>query len=113
MIFVLILICIGVAIGLLVPYQFTAAVSSIYFSVGILAAIDSILGGLKASYENKFDILIFVSGFVVNIILAMLLSWLGDNLGVPLYYAAIFVFGTRLFNNMASIRRLIIERFRK
>lgn len=113
MIFVLVLVLVGVGVGLLIPYQFTAAISSIYFSVGILAAIDSILGGLKASYENKFDFLIFLSGFFVNIILAMLLSWLGDNLGVPLYYAAIFVFGTRLFNNMASIRRLIIERFRK
>lgn len=111
MIFILIFIIVGVAIGMAVPVQFFA-ISSFYVSVGILAAIDSIIGALKASYDDDFDLAIFASGLFINMLMAMVLSWLGDKLGIPLYYAAIFVFGTRLFNNLALIRRRIIENWR-
>lgn len=111
MIFILIFVIVGVAIGMAVPVQFFA-ISSFYVSVGILAAIDSIIGALKASYDDDFDLAIFASGLFINMLMAMVLSWLGDKLGIPLYYAAIFVFGTRLFNNLALIRRRIIENWR-
>lgn len=105
-------ILIGIILGLYIPFEFTT-ISSLYISVGILAAIDSIIGGLRASIENKFDSVIFISGFFVNALLAITLSFLGDKLGVPIYYAAIFVFGTRLFNNIGIIRRNVIDRYRK
>jgi small basic protein len=104
-------ILIGVLVGLYIPFEFST-ISSLYISVGILAAIDSIIGAIRASIESKFDGLIFISGFFVNAILAITLSFLGDQLGVPIYYAAIFVFGTRLFNNIGIIRRYTIERYR-
>ncbi|MDO4799485.1 MAG: small basic family protein [Bacillota bacterium] len=106
---VLICLVLGVLLGLWFPFQFTT-ISSLYFSVGILAAIDSIAGAIKASFEEKFDAAIFVSGFFINASLAILLSYLGDKLGVPMYYAAIFVFGTRLFNNIALVRLGVLER---
>ena len=104
-------ILIGVLVGLYIPFEFST-ISSLYISVGILAAIDSIIGAIRASVEGKFDGLIFISGFFVNAILAITLSFLGDQLGIPIYYAAIFVFGTRLFNNIGIIRRYTIERYR-
>lgn len=104
-------ILIGVLVGLYIPFEFST-ISSLYISVGILAAIDSIVGALRASIEGKFDGVIFISGFFVNAILAVALSFLGDKLGVPIYYAAIFVFGTRLFNNIGIIRRHTIDRYR-
>jgi len=104
-------ILIGVLLGLYIPFEFST-ISSLYISVGILAAIDSIVGALRASIEGKFDGVIFISGFFVNAILAVALSFLGDKLGVPIYYAAIFVFGTRLFNNIGIIRRHTIDRYR-
>lgn len=111
MIIAIIGIIAGILIGLYLPFEFTT-ISSLYISVGILAAIDSILGGLRASIEGKFDAIIFISGFIVNALLAISLSYIGDKLGVPIYYAAIFVFGTRLFNNIGSIRRYTIDRYR-
>lgn len=48
--------------------------------------------------------------FLLNAILAGFLAYLGDRLGVPLYYAPIIVFGGRLFQNFASIRRLIFNK---
>ena len=111
MIIALLGILIGILVGLYIPFEFST-ISSLYVSVGILAAIDSIIGAMRASIENKFDGIIFISGFFVNAILAITLSFLGDKLGVPIYYAAIFVFGTRLFNNIGIIRRYTIDRYR-
>ncbi|MDN5352956.1 MAG: hypothetical protein PWQ12_1877 [Clostridiales bacterium] len=111
MLIAIIAVVVGILIGLNIPVEMTT-ISSLYISVGLLAAIDSILGAMRASLENKFDGIIFLSGFFVNALMAVALSYLGDQLGVPIYYAAIFVFGTRLFNNIASIRRYTIDRYR-
>ncbi len=84
---------------------------SFYITMGLLAAIDSILGAARSHLEGKYNNLIFITGFVTNAILAGLLAYLGDRLGVPLYYAAILVFGGRLFQNLAVIRRLVIDKY--
>ncbi|WP_371723764.1 small basic family protein [Isachenkonia alkalipeptolytica] len=104
-------ILLGVALGFLIPITYPPGFS-LYISVAILAALDSVFGAFRASLEEKFDIEIFVSGFFGNTILAVVLAYIGDKLGVPLYYAAIFAFGGRLFQNLAVIRRIAIHRLR-
>ena len=86
---------------------------SFYITMALLAAMDSVIGAIRSMMEDKYDTTIFVSGFVTNALLAGVLTFVGDKLGVPLYYAAIFVFGGRLFNNLAAIRRMIIQRHRE
>lgn len=107
MVFALIGVLIGAIVGFLLPYTYNTAYS-LYISVAILACLDSVFGGVRANLENTFSIRIFVSGFFGNAILAAFLAYIGDRLGVPLYYAAIFTFGSRLFDNFAKVRRLII-----
>lgn len=99
----------GVLLGLYLPITYPAAYS-LYISVAILAAMDSVFGALRASVEDKFNTQIFVSGFFGNAILAGFLAYIGDRLGVPLYYAAIFAFGARLFQNFAIIRRHLLKK---
>lgn len=101
-------ILIGIAIGLILPYTYNVQYS-LYISVAILACLDSVFGGIRANLEEKFDLGIFMSGFFGNAILAAFLAYIGDRLGVPLYYAAIFTFGGRLFENFASIRRILFK----
>jgi len=113
MIIVIILgLIIGLFVGLNLPYEFSITYS-LYISVAILAGLDSVLGAIRANIEDKFDSTIFFSGFITNTILAGALAYIGDVLGIPLYYAAVFAFGTRLFQNMAIIRRDIIKKLRK
>ena len=104
MILALIGIVLGVIIGVYIPITYSASYS-LNVSVAILACMDSVFGGLRALLEEKFNTGILVSGFFGNAILAAFLAYLGDRLGVPLYYAAIFAFGGRLFQNFAIIRR--------
>jgi len=103
-------IIIGLVIGFYMPINLPTVYSA-YISVSILAAIDSVFGAIRASLENKYNAMIFVTGFIGNAIIAGLLAYIGDKMGVPLYYAAIFTFGSRLFQNFAIIRRLLIEKF--
>lgn len=102
----------GVGIGLFMPLTIAGGYS-LYLAVAILAAFDSVVGAIRANIEENFDPAIFLSGFIINSLIAGLLAYAGDLLGIPLYYAAIFAFGMRLFNNFARIRRDIILRLRK
>ena len=54
---------------------------------------------------------VFISGFFVNAILAMLLTYLGEKLNVDIYLAAIIVFVGRMFNNLGIIRRYYLSKF--
>ncbi len=109
MIIILLAILAGIAVGLwapIIPYEFAR-----YSAIAIVAAFDSIMGALNAIVKNNFNLKIFVSGFFVNIVIAMLLTLLGDNLDANIFLAAIFVFVTRIFNNFSSIRRELITRY--
>lgn len=102
-------IILGLAIGFLLPISIPSGLS-IYLSVVILSALDSIFGGVRATLENTFDNLLFITGFLANTLLGLFLAYVGNRLGIPLYYSAVFVFGTRLFQNFSKIRRYIINR---
>ncbi len=105
-------IVLGLFIGWFMPIGLSSA-WSLYVAVAILAAIDSVFGAIRSSMEDRFDSVIFISGFITNAILAGFLAYIGDYLGIPLYYAAVFAFGVRLFQNLAIVRRLLIDNFRE
>jgi small basic protein len=100
---------VGVGIGYWIPYQLPVVFSK-YVSVSFLAGLDSVLGGSRAGIEERFDGLVFTSGFFFNLILAGVLTYVGDLLGVELYLAAVVTFGVRVFENLAIIRRDLINR---
>jgi len=102
---------IGIVLGFLLPFRIPPAYSS-YVSIAVLAALDSVFGGIRANLEKKFEADVFISGFFGNALLAAGLAYLGDRLDVPIFLAAIFVFGSRLFQNFAALRRLLLEKIR-
>ncbi|MGQ9513199.1 small basic family protein [Thermodesulfitimonas sp.] len=107
--FALVGLIIGTAIGLNVPLVFPQAYGK-YIGLAVLAALDSVFGGIRASMEDRFDDVIFLSGFFANALLAAGLVFLGDRLGVELYTAAIVAFGVRLFQNLGVIRRHLLKK---
>ncbi|ABW18928.1 small basic family protein [Alkaliphilus oremlandii] len=111
MIFAIVGLVLGLVLGLQLDITYPAKYA-LYISVAILAAMDSVFGAVRSILEDKFNTEIFVSGFFGNAILAGFLAYIGDRLGVPLYYAAIFAFGSRLFQNFAIIRRHFLGRIR-
>jgi len=100
---------VGLSIGYISPFAVPVAYAK-YLSVGILAALDSVLGGVRAAQEDHFDSMVFLTGFFANMFLAGLLAYIGDRIGVDLYLAAVVAFGVRLFQNLAIIRRHLLKR---
>jgi len=104
----------GLILGFLVGQAFTFVIPAeyaTYLSIAILATLDSALGGVRGVLENTYDGAILMSGFFMNGVLAAGMVWLGDRIGVDLYYVAIFVFGVRVFQNLAIIRRDLLNRY--
>lgn len=99
----------GVIMGMWLPYQLPVSMAR-YVSVGILAGLDSVVGGTRAGLDDRFDAVVFSSGFVVNTILAVLVTWIGVVLGADLYLAAVVTFGLRIFGNLGAIRRHLLRR---
>lgn len=111
MIFIAILIgCIlGAILGLNVPM--ISYTYSSYLAIAIIAALDSVFGGIASVIKKNFDLKIFISGFFGNAILAILLTILGQKLNVDIYLAAIVVFVWRMFMNLGTIRRYYVEKW--
>jgi small basic protein len=76
-----------------------------YLAMAVVAAIDSSFGGLRAHLEQTFSDRLFVLAFVTNAAVAVLLVWIGDQLSADLATAVAVVFGVRIFQNVAAVRR--------
>lgn len=111
MIFIAILIgCIlGALLGLNAPM--ISYTYSSYLAIAIIAALDSVFGGITSVINKNFNLKIFATGFFGNAILAILLTILGQKLNVDIYLAAIIVFVGRMFVNLAIIRRYYVDKW--
>lgn len=111
MIFIAILIgCIlGAILGINAPM--ISYTYSSYLAIAIIAALDSVFGGITSVIKKNFDLKIFITGFFGNAILSILLTILGQKLNVDIYLAAIVVFVGRMFTNLAIIRRYYVDKW--
>ena len=78
-----------------------------YVAMAVVAAIDASFGGVRAYLERTFNDRIFVVAFVLNAVVAAGLVWIGDQLSVDLTTAVVVVFGIRIFQNVAVVRRRV------
>jgi small basic protein len=94
----------GIVLGLILQVPVPALMAR-YLGIALLAALDSSIGGLRAALGKEFNEKLFMGGFVVNTSIAALIVYIGDNLGIEIYLAAVVAFGVRIFQNLALIRR--------
>lgn len=95
----------GLSVNFIVPPAYT-----VYLAMAILAALDSVFGAYLSNLNKNFKLSIFVTGFFGNALIAVALTFIGNLLGMDFSLAAIVVFGTRLFNNFATIRRIMLNK---
>ncbi|MCS7225296.1 MAG: small basic family protein [Armatimonadetes bacterium] len=111
---VLLSLFLGLVLGFLAtPPEGILVALHIYLGPALLAALDAIVGGWRASLEGTYDTAVFVSGFFVNMLAAGLLAYVGDLLRIDLALAAVVAFGPRIFNNLALVRRIYLQRWRQ
>ena len=97
---------VGVLLGLLLQPTVPVWLDP-YLPIAVVAALDAVFGALRAFLDGIFDDKVFVVSFVSNVLIAALIVYLGDKLGVGghLSTGVVVVLGVRIFGNVAAIRR--------
>jgi small basic protein len=101
-----------VGVGLGVWIEPTVPVALLpYLPIAVVAALDAVFGGIRAKLDGIFDDKQFVISFVSNVLVAGLIVYLGDKLGVggQLSTGVVVVLGVRIFGNVAAIRRHVFR----
>lgn len=106
MIIALLALVAGVVLGILIDPTVPVWLLP-YLPIAVVAALDAVFGGIRARLDGVFDDRQFVISFVFNVLVAALMVFLGDQLGVgsQLSIGVVVVFGVRIFGNVAAIRR--------
>ena len=97
---------VGIVLGVVFSPQVPDVIQP-YLPIAVVAALDAVFGGLRAYLDEIFDAKVFVVSFVFNVLVASLIVWLGDQLGVgtQLSTAIVVVLGIRIVGNAAALRR--------
>jgi small basic protein len=101
---------VGVVVGLLLQPTVPLWLQP-YLPIAVVAALDAVFGGLRAMLDGIFDDKVFVVSFLSNVVVAALIVFLGDKLGVgaQLSTGVVVVLGIRIFSNAAAIRRHVFR----
>jgi small basic protein len=99
-------VAIGVTLGLVLQPTVPVDLQP-YLPIAVVAALDALFGGVRAWLERIFDEKVFVVSFIGNVLVAALIVFVGDKLGIggELSTAIVVVLGIRIFSNAAAIRR--------
>jgi small basic protein len=82
-----------------------------YLPIAVIAALDAVFGAVRAVLDGIFNDKVFVVSFLSNVVVAALIVFLGDQLGVgsQLSTGVVVVLGIRIFSNAAAIRRHLFD----
>ena len=96
---------IGIIAGIYCPFSIPPEYARL-LAVAVMAGLDAVLGGIRASMASNYDTDVFISGCFINGLLGAFLCYAGNMIGIDLYMVAILIFGMRIFQNIGVIRRL-------
>lgn len=107
------LIIIGLSLGLIIgaflrfdiPPEYAR-----YTAVAIIGILDSLFGAIRASVEKKYTTLIFITGLAFNMVVAVLITYIGDKLNLDLYMAILVAFTIRIFANIGVIKTTTVDK---
>jgi small basic protein len=104
----------GLAIGIALGLFFQPSVPlwlQPYLPIAVVAALDALFGALRALLDGIFNDKVFVVSFIANVLVAVLVVFIGDRLGVggQLTTGVIVVLSIRIFSNVAAIRRHVLS----
>jgi small basic protein len=99
-------LALGVVLGVVVDPTVPVGLQP-YLPIAVVAALDAVFGGIRARLDGIFDDKQFVISFISNVLVAGVIVYLGDQLGVggQLSTGVVVVLGVRIFGNVAAIRR--------
>ena len=82
-----------------------------FFRVHDLRLLDAVFGAFRSVLDGLFNDRIFVISFLSNVLVAAVIVFLGDQLGVgsQMSTGVVVVLTMRIFANVAAIRRHLLK----
>lgn len=82
-----------------------------YLPIAVVAALDAVFGAFRSVLDGIFNDRIFVISFLSNVLVAAVIVFLGDQLGVgsQMSTGVVVVLSMRIFANVAAIRRHLLK----
>lgn len=81
-----------------------------YTAVAIVGILDSLFGAIRASVESKYNMVVFVTGLIFNLIVAVLITYIGDKLNLDIYLAILVAFTIRILANIGIIKTTAVNK---
>lgn len=101
---------IGIIVGLILEPSVPVWLQP-YLPIAIVAALDAVVGAVRALLDGVFRDRVFVISFLSNVLVAAVIVWVGDLLGVgsQMSTGVVVVLTMRIFSNAAAIRRHVLK----
>jgi len=96
---------VGIVLGLLLQPTVPVWLQP-YLPIAVVAALDAVFGAFRSVLDGLFNDRIFVISFLSNVLVAAVIVFLGDQLGVgsQMSTGVVVVLTMRIFANVAAIR---------
>jgi len=101
---------VGIVLGLLLQPTVPVWLQP-YLPIAVVAALDAVFGAFRSVLDGMFNDRIFVISFLSNVLVAAVIVFLGDQLGVgsQMSTGVVVVLTMRIFANVAAIRRHLLK----
>ena len=101
---------VGIVLGLLLQPTVPVWLQP-YLPIAVVAALDAVFGAFRSVLDGLFNDRIFVISFLSNVLVAAVIVFLGDQLGVgsQMSTGVVVVLTMRIFANVAAVRRHLLK----
>ncbi len=106
----------GVILGLLVGLNLNLVYSpeyAVYISIAVLAILNTIFNLLNLNTKGELTVVKSLTYLSTDLIFGLLLAYVGEQLGLPIYLAAVFAFGNSIYQNMRALVNFMVEKYNK
>ncbi len=106
----------GVILGILAGLNLNLVYSpsyAVYISLAVLAILNSIFNMLNENLKGELTLVKSTVYLITDLVFGLLMGYVGEQLGLPIYLAAVFAFGNNIYINSKSMINYMIEKYQK
>lgn len=112
MIYVVAGLILGVVAGLNLNLIYSPEYA-VYISLAILAILNAIFNLLNENLKGELTFIKSIIFVVSDLVFGLLMGYVGEQLGLPIYLAAVFAFGNNIYKNLRTIINFMLEKYQK
>lgn len=86
---------------------------AVYISIAVLAILNAIFNMLNENTKGELTPVKSVIFLVRDLCFGLLMGYVGEQLGLPIYLAAVFAFGNNTYKNVSNMTSFMLEKYHK